>query len=90
MALQVGDSVVVATYGQRLAGSTFGSVQWLGAGNNPFTVEYGAQALTLHVTTAVPVPGRSSWRWPRPSRARSCTRWAARSMSSRTIPSMSA
>lgn len=55
-ALQVGDSFVVATYGQRLAGSTFGSVQWLGAGANPFSVEYGVQALTLHVTSAVPVP----------------------------------
>ena len=58
-ALQVGDSFVVATYGQRLAGSSFGSVQWLGAGANPFSVEYGAHDLTLRVTSAVPEP--ASW-----------------------------
>ena len=54
--LNLGDSIVVASYGQRLAGSTFASVQWLGSDANPFTVEYGAQALTLHVTNAMPVP----------------------------------
>lgn len=60
-ALQVGDSIVVATYGQRLDGSSFSNVQWLGAGANPFSVEYGDHDLTLRVTSAVPVPEPGTW-----------------------------
>jgi hypothetical protein len=60
-ALQVGDSIVVATYGQRLANSNFSNVQWLGAGANPFSVVYGDQALTLQVTSAMPVPEPATW-----------------------------
>ena len=56
LALHLGDSFVVATYGQRLATSSFTNVQWLGSGDNPFTVEYGDHALTLRVTSAVPEP----------------------------------
>ncbi|MFG6433376.1 beta strand repeat-containing protein [Roseateles sp. LYH14W] len=56
LGLHLGDSFVVATYGQRLAGSAFSNVQWLGSGANPFSVEYGDSALTLRVTTAVPEP----------------------------------
>ena len=54
--LHTGDSLVVATYGQRLDTSTFSEVQWLGVGANPFSVEYGSNALTLRVTSAVPEP----------------------------------
>ena len=54
--LHTGDSFVVATYGQRLDASTFSEVQWLGVGANPFSVEYGSNALTLRVTSAVPEP----------------------------------
>ncbi|URI06502.1 PEP-CTERM sorting domain-containing protein [Aquincola tertiaricarbonis] len=54
--LHTGDSFVVATYGQRLDGSTFDQVLWLGQGGNPFSVEYGDHALTLRVTAAVPEP----------------------------------
>lgn len=56
LGLHQGDSFVVATYGQRLAGSAFSGVQWLGSGANPFSVEYGDNALTLRVTAAVPEP----------------------------------
>jgi len=59
-ALQLGDSFVVTTYGQRLAESTFANVQWLGTGANPFSLEYGAHELTLHVTSAMPVPEPAS------------------------------
>lgn len=57
LALHLGDSFVVATYGQRLAGTGFNQVQWLGGGANPFSVEYGDHSLTLRVTAAVPEPG---------------------------------
>lgn len=55
--LHLGDSFVVASYGQRLAGSSFAQIQWLGDGANPFSLEYGEHALTLRVTAAVPEPG---------------------------------
>jgi hypothetical protein len=54
--LQLGDSFVVATYGQRLDDSTFSSVSWLGGGDNPFSVDYGDHAITLRVTSPVPEP----------------------------------
>jgi hypothetical protein len=54
--LELGDSFVVATYGQRLDDTIFSSVNWLGGGNNPFSVEYGDHAITLRVTSAVPEP----------------------------------
>ncbi|MBT9488081.1 MAG: hypothetical protein IV093_11285 [Rubrivivax sp.] len=57
LGLQLGDSFVVATYGQRLEGSSFSSVSWLGGGDNPFSVEYGDHEITLRVTSVVPEPG---------------------------------
>jgi hypothetical protein len=52
----LGDSFVVATFGQRLDDSTFSSVSWLGGGDNPFSVDYGDHAITLRVTSPVPEP----------------------------------
>jgi hypothetical protein len=51
-------SFVIATYGQRLAGSTFDRITWNGQASTDFTLEYGEHTLTLHVS-AVPEPG--SW-----------------------------
>jgi len=55
----VGDSFTVMTWNQRLNNSQFASLDLTQAGGYDFATEYGANGLTLRVTTAVPEPG--SW-----------------------------
>jgi len=55
----VGDSFTVMTWNQRLNNSQFANLDLTQAGGYGFATEYGANGLTLRVTTAVPEPG--SW-----------------------------
>ena len=55
----VGDSFTVMTWSQRLNNSQFANLDLTQAGGYGFATEYGANGLTLRVTTAVPEPG--SW-----------------------------
>ncbi len=56
LALNVGDSFVLATFDQRLSASVFDSITWHGAGGAQFALDYNAHDLTLRVTAAVPEP----------------------------------
>ncbi|WIV97611.1 beta strand repeat-containing protein [Kinneretia aquatilis] len=56
----VGDSFTVMTWNQRLNNSQFANLDLTQAGGYGFATEYGANSLTLRVTTA-PVPEPGSW-----------------------------
>lgn len=55
LTLQLGEVYTLASFGQRLSGSTFDSVSWHGLGAGQFAVEYTADSVLLRVT-AVPEP----------------------------------
>lgn len=57
----VGDSFTVMTWGQRLNDSQFASLDLSHAQGYTFATDYGANSLTLRVTTAAPVPEPGSW-----------------------------
>lgn len=57
----VGDSFTVMTWGQRLNDSQFASLDLSQAQGYTFATDYGANSLTLRVTTAAPVPEPGSW-----------------------------
>lgn len=55
LALQLGDTYTIASFTQRLSGSTFDSISWHGLAGDQFSVEYTADSVLLRVT-AVPEP----------------------------------
>lgn len=55
LSLHVGDSFTIASFGQRVANSTFDSVSWHGLDGHQFAVDYTADSVILRVT-AVPEP----------------------------------
>ncbi|MFG6428349.1 PEP-CTERM sorting domain-containing protein [Roseateles sp. LYH14W] len=55
LTLQLGDTYTIASFGQRLSGSTFDSISWHGLSGDQFSVEYTADSVLLRVT-AVPEP----------------------------------
>jgi len=52
----VGESFLIASFAQRLSGSTFDTFTWSGAGGLVFAVDYGSTDITVRVS-AVPEPG---------------------------------
>jgi len=55
LSLQLGDTYTIASFTQRLSGSTFDSISWHGLSGDQFSVEYTADSVLLRVT-AVPEP----------------------------------
>jgi hypothetical protein len=53
---ELGETFTVATFAQGTSSATFSGFAWLGEGDNPFSLVYAPQSVSLLVTTAVPEP----------------------------------